>query len=153
DEFGCRVLVAPQADRMQRRMADVGIAVLQSLPDRGASALMLDARGRPHALAPGSCRGARRDGVSEGRDGGCTLAAKGVSSAAADEGTAVVEQRDQALDIELAPRDGQAARVLDAWRAGAADAVDGTADVWLDELRAGAAQFVPAAGVDHEQAA
>ena len=51
------------------------------------------------------------------------------------------------------PGEAEAARVVTARRALAADAVDRAEHVRLGELRGGTAQLVPRAGVDHEQAA
>ena len=51
------------------------------------------------------------------------------------------------------PGDIETARIVDPGRALAADSVNRPQDIGLPKLRRGAAQFVPAARVDHDQAA
>ena len=71
--------------------------------------------------------------------------------AAADGGTGIVEKFGQCIGGDFRPLDFQAAGIVDFGGGGFANAVDSAEEVRFVELRGGAAEFVPAAGVDDDQ--
>ena len=70
-----------------------------------------------------------------------------------DCGTSVTEEGCQLISRLRLPSDLLSAWILNVVRAGAFDAVDGAKDVWFVQVGRRAAEFVPAARVDDEQAA
>ena len=71
----------------------------------------------------------------------------------ADGETVFIQQCHQLLQRKLVPLNLQSAGIIPAVRGSPTNAVDGAQHIGFPELRGGAADFVPAAGIDHDQAA
>src|SRR5262249_29336307 len=153
DQGRQRLGVAPQADGVQRRLPDALVGVGQGGAHGGAGVGVVDPRRGPDGVGAGLHRLAGADHVGQRGQAGGAFAGQGVDGAGAHGRAGVVQQPGEVLGVQFGPGDLEAAGVGDGGGALPADAVDGAQHVGLVQLRGGAAQLVPAAGVDHQQAA
>ncbi len=113
----------------------------------------LDPRERPDGLAAGLGHGAVAEHGRQRPDCDGPLASDRLRRPAADGRAPIGESLHEVVQRRLLPVEPQPARVVHLRRTGLPDAVDRPQHVRLPELRGRAAELVPAAGVDHEQAA
>ena len=156
-----RSRITPDRRGMKRRLPHALLTIVQRESDSLARRRRLDARERPHGVAPrvrGGCppkrrtrsglqrhRARNRAALQASRVPGCARFCHGRPS--------IVEQVRELGRMHRAPRESAAARVVRARRALTADAVNRAEHLRRGELRGGTTELVPRAGVDHEQAA
>ena len=147
-----RTSIPVQPGRVRRRLLNIRSHIGQGSPSRTARAVALDTAKRPDCVLP-SRHAPPSQPLDQGRNGSLAALGQGDDRAAVHHRTHVVEPRDEPLNGGVRPVQPLTARV--GWRLGSRFlySVDRAQDFRPPELRCRATQLVPAAGVEHEEAA
>ena len=143
--------ITVQRYRMQRRLPHACLLVGQRRADCRARLVGLNASQSPHRVAPHVSRQAVHQGILECADR--FVCGEGSQCPPLHGRARVVEQSDQRTRSGRLPIERLPQRILGRDRAFLANAVDGTEQVGLGQLRRWTTELVPSSCIDHQQAA
>ena len=147
------VMIAADTDGMNGSLANRLVGVRQGGARDRPRFGVIDPRRRPDRVAPCFGRLGRLDRLCEHRHRVLASFRHRLNGASAHRRSFVAQQAGQFFGRQFRPRQFQAARVADVRRTTAANPIDAAQHIRLMQLRRRAAELVPAAGVDDQQAA
>lgn len=140
-----------KADGMERDLTDVFVGIIEGASDGLAGSSPLDSTERPDGSTTGGRGGVCLEKIFEDRNGSGSPAGEFAAGAVGENVARVSESLGELKGSFLSQVEGEAAGVVDFRGGGFADAIDGSQYVGFGELRGGAAEFVPGAGVEDDE--